>query len=159
MSNYHFSACTISRNNRKPTRRSVTKRLNYVTGLHSQPAACTGAYPIPAGNRIHQVLLLIHCAARIWTEGGDRYPTYGADQSDRLLSQDRSRKRGTGTPGIRCPRGSCESTPEISELPHQSEAGAAGCGHRDEKEGDLNITLERTVSCMTVRSKIMIPTS
>lgn len=33
MSNYHFSACTISRNNRKPTRRSVTKRLNYVTGL------------------------------------------------------------------------------------------------------------------------------
>ena len=107
--------------------------------------ASAGAYPVPAGNRIHQILPLKHCVARIWTEGGDRYPTYGADQSDRLLSQDRSRKRGPGTPGIRCPRGSCESTPEISELPHQPEAGITGCGHRDQEKGEQGTGLTRSL--------------
>lgn len=33
MANYHFEAYAISRGNRKPTRRSVAKRLNYITGL------------------------------------------------------------------------------------------------------------------------------
>ena len=63
---------------------------------------------------------IVRCCLRIFVvirskrnrcKKGDRYLKNGSDPCDRLLSQNRSRERGTGTAGIRCPRGSRESAP------------------------------------------------
>ena len=66
--------------------------------------------------------------------GGDCYSENGTGQCDRVLPQNRSGQRGTGTAGIRCP--CCSSAPaaEITELPHKPKTGTAGCGHQYRKK-------------------------
>jgi len=71
---------------------------------------------------------------RASAQGGDRYPKHGADQSDRVLPQNRRRPVGTGKASVRCPRSGSNPAHQIAELPHKSKAGAFGCGHRNSKE-------------------------
>ena len=70
---------------------------------------------------------------RASVQGGDRYPKHGADQSDRVLPQNRRRPDRTGKTGVRCPRSSSKPANQITELPYKPEAGAFGCGHRNRK--------------------------
>ena len=74
-------------------------------------------------------------------QGGDRYPKHGAGKSDRILPQNRSRKRRTGTAGIRCSRSSSDTTNQITELPYNPKTGAFGCGHRNRKGKQRRVTL------------------
>lgn len=68
-----------------------------------------------------------------YAQGGDRYPENGADHSDRVLPQNRRRKRRTGKAGIRCPCRSSKPAAEVAELPHKPKAGTSGCSHRNRK--------------------------
>ena len=66
-------------------------------------------------------------------QGGDRYPKHGADQSDRVLPQDRRKPDRTGQTGVRGPRSSGKPANPSAELPRGPKAGAFGCGHRNRK--------------------------
>ena len=68
---------------------------------------------------------------RASAQGGDRYPKYGADQSDRVLPKNRRRPDGTGKAGVRCTRSSSNPANQIAELSHKPKDGAFGCGHRN----------------------------
>ena len=68
---------------------------------------------------------------RASAQGGDRYPKHGTDQSDRVLPKNRRRPDRTGKAGVRCSRSRSNPANQIAELPHEPEAGAFGCGHRN----------------------------
>ena len=70
---------------------------------------------------------------RASAQGGDCYQKHGADQSDRVLSQNRRRTGRIGQAGVRCPRSRSNPANQIAELPHKPETGASGCGHRNSK--------------------------
>lgn len=84
-----------------------------------------------------------------WTisQGGDRYPANGADQSDRVLSKNRRRERGTGEACIRCPCRSSNPATEIIELPHTAKTRPSGCGHRYRKGKKQGTGLRRSCLC------------
>ena len=78
---------------------------------------------------------------RASVQGGDRYPKHGADQSDRVLPQNRRRPDRTGKTGVRCPRSRSNPANQIAELPHKPKAGAFGCGHRNRERKKQRVTL------------------
>ena len=85
---------------------------------------------------------------RASAQGGDRYPKHGADQSDRVLPQDRRRPDRTGKTGVRCSRSSSNPANQIAELPHKPKAGAFGCGHRNrERKKQGTDLMKKSIPC------------